>query len=98
MTDYQTVHRSIEASQVLDNQAYKDAMQSVKDQVVQQWKDCPVRDVEGQRLLLQLAKISEKFEATLAGMIEAGKFAQHKIDLDAMRDESKARQMLRRVM
>lgn len=98
MTDYQTVQCSIEASQVLDNQAYKDAMQSVKDQVIQQWKDCPIRDVEGQRLLLQLAKIAEKFEATLVGMIEAGKFAQHKIDLDAMRDESKARKMLRRVM
>lgn len=98
MTDYQTVQRSTEASQVLDNQAYKDAMQSVKDQVIQQWKDCPIRDVEGQRLLLQLAKIAEKFEATLMGMIEAGKFAQHKIDIAAMRDESRARKMLRRVM
>ncbi len=96
MTDQQTSSLGVSARQVLDNAAYQAAMTSLKAQVVQQWKDCPVRDKEGQLLLLQLAKLADKFDGILSGMIEAGKFAEHKIDLDAERDESKGRRMLRR--
>lgn len=96
MTDHQTVQNGISARQVLDNEAYQAAMTSLKAQVVQQWKDCPVRDKEGALLLLQLAKLADKFDGILSGMIEAGKFAEHQIGLDAERDESRARKVLRR--
>lgn len=96
MTEQQTASMGVSARQVLDNAAYQAAMTSLKAQVVQQWKDCPVRDKEGQLLLLQLAKLADKFDGILSGMIEAGKFAEHKIDLDAERDESKGRRVLRR--
>ncbi|HQR98153.1 MULTISPECIES: hypothetical protein [unclassified Polaromonas] len=96
MTEQQTASMGVNARQVLDNAAYQAAMTSLKAQVVQQWKDCPVRDKEGQLLLLQLAKLADKFDGILSGMIEAGKFAEHKIDLDAERDESRGRRMLRR--
>jgi hypothetical protein len=49
-------------------------------------------------LLLQLAKVAEKFEGTLIGMIERGKMAQHKIDLNELRDESKPRRFFRQVL
>lgn len=96
MTEQQTASMGVNARQVLDSAAYQAAMTSLKAQVVQQWKDCPVRDKEGQLLLLQLAKLADKFDGILSGMIEAGKFAEHKINLDAERDESKGRRMLRR--
>lgn len=96
MTEQQTASMGVSARQVLDNAAYQAAMTSLKAQVVQQWKDCPVRDKEGQLLLLQLAKLADKFDGILSGMIEAGKFAEHRIDLDAERDESKGRRLLRR--
>lgn len=96
MTEQQTASMGISARQVLDNAAYQAAMTSLKAQVVQQWKDCPVRDKEGALLLLQLAKLADKFDGILSGMIEAGKFAEHRIDLDAERDESKGRRLLRR--
>lgn len=76
------------AADVLENEAYRMAMASIQAQIVAQWKECPIRDVEGQRLLLQLAKLAEKFEATLAGYIQAGKLAQHRLDLDAERNEN----------
>lgn len=98
MTEHQTLQRGVDAAQVLDNAAYKAAMDSLKAQVVQQWKDCPVRDREGALLLLQLAKLADKFEAILSGMVEAGKYAQHKINVDEVRDETKTRKMLRRVV
>lgn len=89
--------RGVEAKQVLENEAYRDAMASLKAQVYEQWKNCPVRDHEGQLLLLQLAKITEKFESILSGAVEAGKMAQHKIDLDELRNESKTRKFLRKI-
>jgi len=72
-------------------------MTALKAQIVEQWKACPVRDKEGQLLLLQLAKLTEKFESILTGMVESGKFAQHKIDLDSERNESTVRRWIRRV-
>lgn len=97
MTDHQTAQQGIDARLVLENPAYKAAMESLRAQVVQQWKDCPVRDKEGQLLLLQLAKLTDKFEGILNGLVESGKFADHKINLDKERDESGARRGLRRV-
>lgn len=90
--------RGEEARQVLANPAYIEAMTAMHAQIVQQWQECPIRDVEGQRLLLQLKKLANKFEATLAGLVESGKLAKSKIDLDAERDESGARKLVRRVL
>ena len=97
MTEQQTVQRATEAAQVLDNPAYQEAMQSLKAAVIQQWRECPVRDREGQLLLLQLAKLTDKFESLLNGMLETGKLAQHRIDLDRERNESIAKRFLRKV-
>lgn len=97
MTDQQITVRMQQAQQVLNNEAYRAAMDSLKAQVVQQWKDCPVRDKEGALLLLQLAKLCDKFDGILSGMIEAGKFSQMKIDLDKERDEGKIKRLARRI-
>lgn len=83
---------------LLDNPAFKAAMQSIKDSVQEQWKSCPIRDREGQVLLLQLAKLTDKFESVLIGMVQSGNFAQRKIDLDRERDEPKTRQFMRKMI
>lgn len=97
MTEQQTVQRATEAALVLDNPAFKEALGQLREAVVKQWKECPVRDREGQLLLLQLAKLTDKFEGILVGIVETGKLAKHRIDLDNLRDESKTRQFMRRV-
>ena len=97
MNEKQQVLRGKEAAMVLENEAFKAAMQGLKSAVLEQWKQCPVRDKEGQTLLLQLAKLTDKFEGILVGMIDNGKMAQHKLDLDDIRDESRTRRVLRKV-
>ncbi len=97
MTDYQEVTRAKEALQILDSNVYKDAMSALQTQIIQQWKDCPIRDAEGQLLLLQLAKLAEKFESILRGYVESGKLAQHRIDIDKERSDTKVRRWLRNV-
>lgn len=98
MTEHQLLQRGIDANQVLNNEAFKDAFTVLRIAVVEEWKKCPVRDQEGALLLLQLAKLTDKFESILVGMVESGKMAQHQIDLRELRNESKARNFMRRVV
>lgn len=98
MTEHQLLQRGIDANQVLNNEAFKDAFTVLRSAVVEEWKKCPVRDQEGALLLLQLAKLTDKFESILVGMVESGKMAQHQIDLREVRNESKARNFMRRVV
>lgn len=98
MTNQQQAQRGLEASQVLDNPAYRAAMDALRAEVIEAWKKCPVRDKEGQVLLLQLAKLTDKFEGILSGMVEGGKFAQRQLELDDMRNESAGRKLMRRVL
>lgn len=88
--------RGADARLVLENPAYQAAMQAIQQQVVTAWAECSVRDTEGQKLLLQLHKLTKKFEGMLSGMVETGTLAQ--LDLDAERDESKAQKLFRRVL
>lgn len=97
MSERQIAQTGIEARQVLDNEAYKSAMESMRTQIIAQWKECPIRDMEGQRLLLQLAKLCDKFEGILRGYVESGNYAERRIQMDELRDENKLRRTLRAV-
>ena len=97
MTDNQIVQQGIDANQVLENVAFKTAFAALREAVVSQWKDCPVRDKEGALLLLQLAKLTDKFEGIFVGLVEQGKMVQHKIDLDDARNETQPRRFMRKV-
>jgi urease accessory protein UreF len=97
MSEKVTALKGRDAALVLDNPAYKEAHALLKNVVMEQWKACPIRDREGQVLLLQLAKLTDKFEAILTGMVENGKMAQHKIDMDNLRDETQTRRFFRKV-
>lgn len=98
MNEHKTVLRGREAQAVLDNEAFKSAIETLKSSVLDQWKACPIRDKEGQVLLLQLAKLTDKFESILVGLVEQGKLSQRKIDLDDLRNESRSQRILRKVV
>lgn len=96
MTDRTDVQTGRQAAEVLENPAYQEAMRVLREAVVTQWLMHPVQDREGALLLLQYAKVTERFEAILSGLVETGKLAQHKIEIDALRDESKLKQLARK--
>lgn len=98
MNDQQVSDRGMEAAHILESQAYKDAMSMMRESIVSKWKTVSLRDVEGQKLTLQMMKLADTFESLLSGMVEAGKFANHKLDVDRLRDESAARRIVRRVL
>ena len=65
MTEHQMAQRGMEAAQILENPAYRAAMDGLKAQIIEQWKASPIRDKEGQLLLLQLVKLADKFDGML---------------------------------
>lgn len=98
MTPQQQATLGRNAQAVIENPAFVEAMALLKSSVITQWKESSIRDREGQLLLLQLARLTDTFEGLLIGILERGKMAQHKIEIDHLRDENKARSMLRKVM
>jgi len=98
MNEHDTTRIAHNAADVLNNEAYKNAMQSLQEQMIEALIACPAKDDEG-RLIYQLSvQVARTFEHTLRGMIEGGKLAQAKIDLDNLRDENGARKLMRRVL
>lgn len=98
MTEQQISNRGSDATQVLENAAYQEAMTLLRDSIVAKWKEVSLRDQEGQRLTLQMMKLADTFEQLLGGFVEAGKFASHKLEIDRLRDESPARKIMRRIL
>ena len=96
MTDRTDVQTGRQAAEVLDNPAFKEAMQVLRETVVQQWREHPIHDREGALILLQYAKVTDRFEGVLSGLIERGKLAQHRIEVDALRDENALQRAKRR--
>lgn len=98
MTDQQISQQGLDASMVLENPAYVEAMKLLRESITDKWRACPIRDAEGQRLLLQTMRLADTFEEVLSGMVQRGKFAQHQINIDKERNESGVRKALRRVL
>ena len=97
LNDQQILSRGQDAEMVLNSEAFKLALKTLRDDTIRQWKDCPIRDKEGQLLLLQLSKVTDKFEGVLLGLLEQGKMIQHKINLDSARDEPQIRKFFRTI-
>jgi hypothetical protein len=96
--DAKLMQRGQRAMEVLDNPAYTEAMANLHADVITAWKECPVRDTEGQRILLQLAKLADKFSRILADYVEAGELVRRQLEIDDVRDESGMRRALRKVI
>ena len=91
MTLQQNVTLGNDALAVLENDAYKQAISRMHAEIVKRWEGCPVRDKEGQTLILQMKKVAKLFEDNLHDMIRAGDFAQHKLDMEAAREKPRGR-------
>ena len=97
MNKQQQATRGLEAQQVIENPAYAEAMRLLKESVAKEWRKSDVRDMEGQRLLLQFSKTVDRFEQILTGMVDSGRYAERQIVDDEIRNESALRRAVRRV-
>jgi hypothetical protein len=88
-----------QATIVLENQAYIEAMRTLKDAIYKKWSQCSIRDPETQKELLQMFRMAESFEQILNGMVMTGNFAEKTLDRLNREDNfaSKVRQFIRKI-
>lgn len=82
MTDEERLHRGARAREVLENEEFQAAFDTIEQELTQAWKTSPQRDAEGrERLFLALTMMS-KVKGSIVQTMETGKLAlaelQHK--------------------
>ena len=77
-----------EAQRLLENPAFEEVFRRMDSDLQAAWMDCDVRDTEGQRLLLQQAKVMKHFKGNLTRMIEQGKMAASKLPISDILGEN----------
>lgn len=71
--------RGRQAAELLAHPLLAEALAAIEAEVVQQWEQCPARDMEGKEALWQLKKTATKFRGLLTGYIQSGKLAAENI-------------------
>lgn len=79
MNQHEDVERGRQAAELLAHPLLSEALNAIEAEVVQQWEQCPARDMEGKEALWQLMKTGKKFRGLLNGYIQSGKLAAENI-------------------
>ncbi len=72
----QRIYDGNRAREILENPVFAEALKAIQEEITEQWKQTPARDVEGREKMWLMLKISEKFEATIRSTLETGKLAE----------------------
>lgn len=75
----QRIYNADRAREVLENEAFQQAFDELKTELIESWQNSPARDPEGREKLYQLLKLTDKLKANLTTRLETGK--QAKLDL-----------------
>lgn len=84
--------RGFKAQQLLDNEIYQESIQTVREAIIAQWAESPIRDHEGQHELRLMLKLLNDLTANIKTVADTGKLAQIQIER-----ESKFKQVKRAV-
>jgi len=76
----QRIYLGNRAKEVIENEAYIAAFESIEQEIVEQWKKSPARDEAGRQSLWQYLQMLSKVKATLQTTMETGKLAM--LDLE----------------
>ena len=82
--DTQTeLERGFKAQQLLDNEIYQESIQTVRDAIIAQWSESPIRDHEGQHELRLMLKLLNDLTANIKTVADTGKLAQIQVERDS---------------
>jgi hypothetical protein len=70
------IQRGERAALLMQDELLVEALETIKREFTEQWKNSPVRDVEGREKLYQLVKTAERFEMELETVLNTGKLAK----------------------
>ena len=78
------------AKQLLENDIYKETFTLLRESIIQKWRDCPIRDKDGQHELKLMDKILSDIERHIKQVAETGKLADIQLEQEAKVEKIKA--------
>ncbi len=72
--------RALLAKQLVENPIYIEAMNALRDGIIAQWENCPIRDTEGQHELKLMLKLLNDLQLNISRVIDTGKLAEIEIE------------------
>lgn len=70
------IYNGNRAREVLDNESFQWAINEIKNEVTEQWKNSPARDDAGREKLWMLLQMANKLELVLKSTLETGQLAE----------------------
>jgi hypothetical protein len=75
MTEHEEVFRGENAKRLLNDKLFKEALETVRKEILQKWEETPARDSDAREWLWKLHQASLRFEGIFKGYIDSGKIA-----------------------
>lgn len=75
----QRIYDADQARQVLENPAFAQAMQDIKQELTEQWMQSPARDEAGREKLWLMIKMADKLNLALKSSLESGQLAREEL-------------------
>ncbi len=75
----QELDRGSRAKDILENELYRESWDTVEQALIQKWRDCPIRDKEGQHELKLMLKLLQDAKGHLERVMESGKLAESRL-------------------
>lgn len=76
------MEEGVRAKAVLEDDAFKKAYAAVRQAILEQWENCPIRDREGAHELKLMLKLHTDLGKHLQKAIDDGKFASDELKRD----------------
>ena len=73
------ISRGQQAKDILENPLLQDSLKAIRNKLDTEWKNSPLRDVEGREKIFFIVKAIDKFEAMLISEMETGKLASEQL-------------------
>lgn len=70
------IQRGERAALLLQDEMLTEALETIETEYTEQWKNSPVRDVDGREKLFLMVKTAQKFRAELESVLTTGKLAK----------------------
>lgn len=74
------IEKGYQAEHLLNNDIFKEAVQSVRQAIIDKWSASPIADRDGQHELRIMLKLLNDVEANIKRFVDDGKLAKFRIE------------------
>ncbi len=89
MNVYKENERGVQAKELLENAMYREAIDTLRQGIIDKWRIAPIRDLDGQHELKLMDKLLSDLEAYLENIVKTGKMAAIQLEREAKVSELK---------